>query len=154
MMSDVTTVLLVDDDLDCRTIYGRALSYAGYRVMEAPTAARALDIARNSAPTVCIVDLGLPDLDGLEVTRALRKNPSTSSAFIVVLTAYVSDVDVIQARQAGCDLYIGKPILPRDLVGVIDSAIHRLPPTATGPAPPPSQVPAPSQSPPGHPAEV
>lgn len=153
-MSDATTVLLVEDDLDCRTIYGRALSYGGYRVMEAATGARAMDIARNAAPTVCIVDLGLPDVDGLEVTRALRANPSTAAAFIVVLTAYVSDLDVVQARQAGCDLYIGKPILPRDLVGVIDDAIHRLAPTVTSAPPPPTQVPGPSQSPSEHPAEV
>lgn len=152
-MSDATTVLLVDDDLDCRTIFSRALSYAGYRVMIAATGGGALDIARNTAPTVCVVDLGLPDMDGLEVTRALRANPSTSSAFIVILTAYVSDLNGIQARQAGCDLYIGKPILPRDLVGVIDGAIQRLAPPATA-VPLPSQVPAPSQSPPKHPAEV
>jgi CheY-like chemotaxis protein len=95
-MSDATTVLLVDDDLDCRTIFSRALSHAGYRVMDAATGARAMDIARTAAPTVCIVDLGLPDLDGLEVTRALRANPSTCRAFIVILTAYVSDLDVVQ----------------------------------------------------------
>jgi DNA-binding response OmpR family regulator len=153
-MSDATTVLLVDDDLDCRTIFSRALSHAGYRVMDAATGARAMDIARTAAPTVCIVDLGLPDLDGLEVTRALRANPSTCRAFIVILTAYVSDLDVVQARQAGCDLYIGKPILPRDLVSVIDGAIRRLAPTVIGAPPQPSQVPAPSQSPPKHPAEV
>jgi two-component system, cell cycle response regulator DivK len=153
-MSDSTTVLLVDDDLDCRTIYNRALSYAGYRVMEAATGMRAIDIARAVVPAVCIVDIGLPDVDGLEVTRVLRANPSTQRAFIVILTAYVSDFDRVQARQAGCDVYIGKPILPRDLVAVIDSATQDpVSPTTAGQSPE-SPVSVLSQSPPKHPAAV
>jgi two-component system, cell cycle response regulator DivK len=142
---DPPTVLLVDDDLDCRTIYGRALSYAGYRVMEAATGAQAVDIARTVGPAVCIVDIGLPDVDGLEVTRALRANPSTYCAFIVILTAYVSDFDRMQARQAGCDVYLGKPILPRDLVAIIDGARYGSAST-TAPESPRSRAQAPSQS--------
>jgi DNA-binding response OmpR family regulator len=153
-MDNSTTVLLVDDDLDCRTIFGRALSYAGYRVMDAATGARAIDIARTVGPGICIVDIGLPDFDGLAVTRALRANPSTQSAFIVILTAYVSDFDGMQARQAGCDLYVGKPILPRDLVAIIDSASRDIATTATAPESPASPEPALRQSPPKHPAEV
>lgn len=153
-MGNSTTILLVDDDLDCRTIFSRALSYAGYRVMDAATGARAIDIARTVGPAICIVDIGLPDLDGLAVTRALRENPSTQNAFIIILTAYVSDFDRVQARQAGCDLYVGKPILPRDLVAIIDSASRDLEPTATTPESPASPEPALSQSPPKHPAEV
>jgi DNA-binding response OmpR family regulator len=153
-MADPTTVLLVDDDLDCRTIYGRALAYAGYRVMEAATGTHALDIARSTAPAVCVVDLGLPDVDGLEVTRALRANPATCTAFIAILTAYVSDLDHSRAQQAGCDLYLGKPILPRELVTIVNDAVDRTTSVATGAPPPASLAPARSQSPPEHPAGV
>ena len=153
-MPDPTTVLLVDDDFDCRSIYGRALSHAGYRVMEAATGARGLEIARAAMPAVCILDLGLPDMDGVEVTRLLRADSSTRRMVIAILTAYVWAADDVRVREAGCDLFIGKPILPRDLVTVIDRASHHTVPHATPLAPPAVPAQAPSQSPPAHPAGV
>ena len=119
-MSDPTSVLLVDDDLDSRKIYGRVLAHVGYRVMEAASGQEALNVARSIAPDVVVVDLGLPDINGLEVTRALRADAATRSARIVVLTAYVSRFDEAYAAEAGSDVYLAKPILPRDLVAVID----------------------------------
>lgn len=130
------TVLLVDDDFDSRVIYGRVFAHAGYRVMEATTGEQGLDIAHAIAPSIIVVDLGLPDIDGLEVTRALRADAVTRDALIIIVTAYVSATDAALAAQADSDLYIGKPILPRDLVAIVSQAATGRRPV-TSPAQPP-----------------
>ena len=119
-MSDPVSVLLVDDDLDSRLIYGRALSHSGYRVIEAVGGLQALSIARARTPDVIVVDLGLPDIDGPDVIRTLRAETATHRALIIVLTAYVSRSDEACAVDAGCDAFLTKPMPPRDLVSLID----------------------------------
>jgi len=120
---DPPTVLLVDDDLDSRMIYGRVLSHVGYRVIEAVGGQQAVNVARTSKPDAIVVDLGLPDMDGLAVIRALRADPTTREAAIVVLTAYASRSDESYAAEAGCDVFLAKPTLPRDLAAAIDELI-------------------------------
>ena len=126
-------VLLVDDDLDSRLIYGRVLTHAGYRVMEAVGGLQGLNVARMSRPDVIVVDLGLPDIDGSEVIRSLRTEPSTHDSLIIVLTAYVSRSDETCAMEAGGDLFLTKPIPPRDLVAVIDRMLANRAPTTPAP---------------------
>ena len=70
-------LLLVDDDADTRAIYGRVLMSMGYRVLEAMTGRAAILLAQATTPDVVVLDLGLPDMDGLDVTRALRGDPRT-----------------------------------------------------------------------------
>lgn len=153
-MSAPAIVLLVDDDFDSRLIYGRSLAAAGYSVMEAVTGEQAVDIAHAVAPDIVILDLGLPDLDGLQVTEALRADPATQDALIIVLTAYVSPTDADLAMQAGCDFYVGKPILPKDLVNLVtEAASGEVPaPIRVGPLGP--LVPALRRSRGGRPREV
>jgi len=127
-------VLLIDDDLDSRLIYGRMLSHAGYRVMEAVGGVQGLNIARMSSPDVIVVDLGLPDIDGPEVIRSLRAEPSTRDSVIIVLTAYISRSDEQVATEAGSNVFLTKPIAPRELVAVIDRLVANRPPPK--PAPP------------------
>jgi two-component system, cell cycle response regulator DivK len=113
------TILLVDDDADARIIYGRALRRAGDRVLEAPTGSEALAVARSIHLDVVLLDIGLPDIDGLTVARALRRSPATAGARIIALSAYVSAVDRELALAAGCDAYLEKPILPRAVVAAV-----------------------------------
>lgn len=126
-------VLLIDDDLDSRLIYGRVLSHAGYRVLEAVGGLQGLNVARMSRPDVIVVDLGLPDIDGPDVIRSLRADPATQDAAIIVLTAYVSRSDQTYATEAGCDVYLTKPTPPRDLVEVIDRMVADREPTRRAP---------------------
>ena len=121
------TVLLVDDDTDSRTIYGRILAHAGYQVVSTATGQEALAMAKTVRPDVVLLDLGLPDMDGLDVIAAIRSQESTAGVRVVILTAYVSDDDPSRARAAGCDTYLLKPILPRDLLQVIQQCIDRAP---------------------------
>ncbi len=117
-----TTVMLVDDDPDTRQIFGRVLTHMGYRVIEAALGAEAIATARAARPDVVLLDLGLPDMDGLTVAAALRADAATAAARILVLTAYVSPVDRARAAAAGCDVFLVKPILPRDLLAVVQQA--------------------------------
>ena len=131
-------------------IFGRVLSHAGYQILEAGTGKEALDTARAIRPDLVVLDLGLPDIDGLDIARDLRADPLTSNTTIVVLTAYVSRADEAQALAAGCDIYVGKPILPRELLAVIKHLPPRQAVSSPEPLPPPGQeVHLP---PPGHPA--
>src|SRR6185437_11847037 len=114
-------VLLVDDDTDTRTIYGRILTSMGYRVIEAEMGSAALALAQATTPDVVVLDLGLPDMDGLNVARALRADRRTFAIPIAVLTAYVSSADRTEALAAGCDLYLAKPLLPRALAEAVEA---------------------------------
>jgi CheY-like chemotaxis protein len=126
------TVLLVDDDTDSRIIYGRVLTYAGYRVIGVPNGHEALEQTTAVCPDIILLDLGLPDMDGLDLVAALRARESTARAQIIILTAYVSDDDRSRARSAGCHTYLLKPVLPRDLLHVIQQRLESMPaPTST-----------------------
>jgi DNA-binding response OmpR family regulator len=145
-MANPRIVLLVDDDTDTRRIYERLLTHEGYQVLEARTGDEAIAIARAAAPGIVVLDLGLPDMDGLDVSRALRANQAATCLRIVVLTAYVSDADRARVLAAGCDVYVAKPILPRALVAII----QQLDTASTPPRPPESLEPIPRRSPSAH----
>jgi CheY-like chemotaxis protein len=119
------TVLLVDDDADSRTIYGRVLTHAGYQVVSAANGHEALATAKTVRPEIVLLDLGLPDMDGLDVVAALRAHEPTVGVRVVILTAYVSDDDRSRARSAGCSTYLLKPVLPRHLLQVIEQCIDQ-----------------------------
>ena len=127
------TVLLVDEDADSRTIYGRVLARAGYRVINAGTGADALTKAPAVLPDIIVLDLGLPDMHGLDVVAALQANQATTAVRIVILTGYVSAEDRPRARAAGCNTYLLKPTRPRDLISAIEHAANAVPRGLPGP---------------------
>lgn len=144
------TILVVDDDVDARIIFGRMLRYTGYRVIEVGTGAEAIATARNSLPDVVLLDIGLPDMDGLAVTRALRADPRTAGLRILIVSAYVSSEDRAQAASAGCDAFLAKPIVPRDVAAIVGkyTGVQPPPTSATPPsAPPPRPARPPGRSP-------
>ena len=121
------TVLLVDDDVDSRTIYGRVLAHAGYHVINAVSGADALAKASAVFPDIIVLDLGLPDMHGLEVVAALQADQTMTGIRLVILTGYVSAEDRPRARAAGCNTYLLKPTRPRDLISAIEHAAGALP---------------------------
>ena len=104
-------VLIVDDDRDNREAYAEYLRYRGYDVTEAATGNEALSKVNACDPDIVLLDLRLPDLAGVEVSRHLRATRSRSLS-IVALSACVFDGDVETALRNGCDAFIGKPCLP------------------------------------------
>ena len=116
------TVLLVEDELAIRRFLRPALTSQGYRLFEVATGADALADAATRQPDVVILDLGLPDMDGLEVIRRLRE---WTSVPIIVLSARGQERDKVSALDAGADDYVGKPFGPEELLARIRAALRR-----------------------------
>ena len=113
------TVLIVDDNLANLKLVRILLAAEGYDVRTATDAQEAMDVIRGARPRLILMDIQLPGMDGLELTRRLRADPRTRDTLIVALTAYAMRGDEQRAREAGCDGYIPKPIDTRALPGVI-----------------------------------
>lgn len=115
-------VLIVEDEPDIRGILRTLLRTAGYRVIEAETAERAIIEARSHKPDLLLVDLGLPDADGIKVIRAVRE---WSPMPVVVLSARMLEEQKIQALDAGADDYVTKPFSAPELLARVRAALRR-----------------------------
>ena len=102
-------ILVVDDDADGRAMLVEHLEDKGFTVHAAPTGETALALADTLRPRVILMDLSMPNLDGLETMRRLRANPSTRAATIVIVAARALIGDRNAAHRAGCDFFIPKP---------------------------------------------
>lgn len=115
-MPSASPILLVEDDALLRQAFRILLEDAGYRVVEAGTAADALAVARAETPSVVVLDMGLPDRPGLEVARELRLEEETRETPIVALTGRVGAREREECLAAGCTEYHGKPLSPQKLL--------------------------------------
>lgn len=103
-------ILVVDDNLANQKLVGFILERRGYRVRRALDAKEALEEIAAHKPRLILMDLQLPGMDGLSLTRRLREQPEMNDVIIVALTAYAMAGDDEKALQAGCDGYLSKPI--------------------------------------------
>ncbi len=110
------TILLVEDDPFLRDAFRLLLEDAGYRVLEAGTAADAVAAATTELPRLVLLDLGLPDRPGLDVVKDLRADQRTHDMRIVALTGRVGPEEQRACIEAGCTSYLAKPIEPRELL--------------------------------------
>jgi DNA-binding response OmpR family regulator len=122
MASRVQTVLVVEDETSIASFVALYLKNAGYRVQTAGTGQEALDGIGRERPDLVVLDLMLPDLDGIEVCRRIRR---TSDLPILMLTARDEDVDKIIGLEVGADDYLTKPFNPRELVARVKSILRR-----------------------------
>ncbi len=113
------SVLLVDDSQDNREVYAEFLAGSGFMVEEAADGEEALEKAVALRPSLVIMDLTLPGLDGWETTRRLRKDPRTRHVPVVAVTGHATAEDSSSARQAGCNAFLAKPFLPDMLIAEI-----------------------------------
>jgi CheY-like chemotaxis protein len=113
------TVLVVDDTPDNREMYIEYLRFAGFRVMGAEDGESAVDTARTHRPAVILMDLSLPGIDGWEATRILKADPKTRDIYIIAVTAHADPASRVRALSVGCDLFITKPTLPKEIVAHI-----------------------------------
>ena len=123
-------VLVCDDELQILRALRVVLREAGFDVTAVATAQEALDAAAVRPPDAAIIDLVLPDGDGIEVTRQLRE---WSAAPIIVLSAVGEEDQKVRALEAGADDYVTKPFGPRELVARLQAALRRAVPGAAGP---------------------
>jgi two-component system alkaline phosphatase synthesis response regulator PhoP len=115
-------ILVVDDEPRIVQICRDYLERAGFHVLTAGNGADALTIARTKQPDLVVLDLGLPKMDGLDVTRALRKY---SNVPIIMLTARVDETDKLIGLELGADDYLTKPFSPRELVARVRAVFRR-----------------------------
>ena len=109
-------ILLVDDEPDALEILGFKLREAGFTPIFAKDGTRALAAARDERPDLIVLDLMLPEVDGLEVCKILRRDPLTSAIPILMLTARAAEMDRVLGLELGADDYVTKPFSPRELV--------------------------------------
>jgi two-component system response regulator RegA len=127
---DARSLLLVDDDATFRTRLARAFAARGYAVREAGDGAAALALAREESPELAVVDLRMPESDGLDVVRALKAIDPTTN--VVVLTGYGSIATALEAVRLGATHYLTKPADADDLVAAFaraDGAVEPAPRT-------------------------
>ncbi len=122
MTVEKTRVLLVEDDPELRKALALNLTARGYRIVTAADGAAALDEAAAFAPDVVVLDLGLPDMDGMDIIRAIRGYSRTP---IVVLSGRSGSVDKVDALEAGADDYVTKPFDINELVARLRAATRR-----------------------------
>ena len=118
-------ILVVDDNGTNLKLVGDVLEAEGYRVVRAKDAEAALEIIRGTPPDLILMDIALPGMDGLTLTRRLKADQSTRHIVIVAVTAFAMKGDDERAREAGCDGYITKPIDTRALPRSVASYLGR-----------------------------
>jgi DNA-binding response OmpR family regulator len=116
-------VLIAEDDDSLRVLMRLSVDVGGLYVDEAADGPTALELARSNAPDVALLDWMLPGLSGLEVCRALRADPSTAGALIVIVTARTLPEDRDEALAAGADHYVAKPFSPDALLETVRHAL-------------------------------
>ena len=121
----VRTVLVVEDDEDILTLVAKRLRLDGYEVVEARDGEEALELAREWQPSIAILDLGLPGIDGLEVLRRIRADDELSGMLVVLLTARAQEADVRRGFEAGADAYVRKPFSPTKLSESVSELVKR-----------------------------
>jgi two-component system phosphate regulon response regulator PhoB len=109
-------ILLVDDEPDALEVLGFRLREAGFTPILARDGARAITAARDERPALIVLDVMLPEVDGLEVCKILRRDPATAGIPILMLTARAAEMDRVLGLELGADDYVTKPFSPRELV--------------------------------------
>jgi two-component system phosphate regulon response regulator PhoB len=118
-------ILVVDDEEDILELIRFNLFREGYKVLCAPSGEEAMNIAQSEIPDLMVLDLMLPGIDGLEVTRVLKNDSRTKDIPIVMVTAKGEEADIVTGLELGADDYITKPFSPRVLVARVRAVLRR-----------------------------
>jgi PAS domain S-box-containing protein len=112
-------ILVVDDNMDGAAMLSMLLEADGHQVLAVHSAMRALETARAEAPDVCLLDIGLPDMDGNELALRLRSLPATKKSVLIAITGYGREEDRKDTRDAGFDHHLVKPVDMKQLLSVL-----------------------------------
>ena len=124
-------ILLVDDEPDILEIVGYNLSQEGYQIITASNGAEGVNKAKAKKPQLIILDVMMPEMDGIEACEQIRKIPDLKNTIITFLTARGEDYSQVAGFDAGADDYITKPIKPKVLVSKVKALLRRLKTTET-----------------------
>jgi two-component system alkaline phosphatase synthesis response regulator PhoP len=119
-------ILLVDDEQDILEIVGYNLSQEGYKIFTATNGKEAITVAKKEVPHLIIMDVMMPEMDGMEACENIRKIPELAHVIIAFLTARSEDYSQVAGFEVGADDYIAKPIKPKLLVSKVKALLRRL----------------------------
>lgn len=119
-------VLIVDDNADLRHVWREWLTRWQFEVHEADNGLTAIEKARSSRPALVIMDLTMPELDGLGATNALRSHPATAQLPVIMLSADSHPAAATRAKEAGCEAFLAKPIPALELLEEIRGVFRRV----------------------------
>jgi two-component system, cell cycle response regulator DivK len=117
------TVLIVEDSPDISESLADAFRFADFNPLQAPDAVHALQLASEYRPDLILMDIQLPDLDGLSVTETLKSDPVTASIPVVAMTAYEIVGEQAKRLSRHCVGYTQKPVRPRDLINLVTAIL-------------------------------
>ena len=120
-----STILVVDDEIDILEFVGYNLRQEGYAVLTANNGLTAIEIAQEKTPDLVILDVMMPDMDGIETCERMRAIPKLTNTIITFLTARSEDYSQIAGLEAGADDYITKPIRPKVLLSRVKALLRR-----------------------------
>jgi two-component system cell cycle response regulator DivK len=116
-------ILVIEDSPVNMALTVAILQNAGHSVLQADRAGLGLEMARSLQPDLVLMDLQLPDIDGLAATRLLKADPKTAALPVIALTAFAMKGDEADTRAAGCDGYVTKPIRYKEFLAEVDSVL-------------------------------
>ena len=116
-------ILVIEDSPVNMALTVAILQNAGHSVLQADRAGLGLEMARSLQPDLVLMDLQLPDIDGLAATRLLKADPKTAALPVIALTASAMKGDEADTRAAGCDGYVTKPIRYKEFLAEVDSVL-------------------------------
>ncbi|MGV7106231.1 response regulator transcription factor [Flavobacterium sp. U410] len=119
-------ILLVDDEPDILEIVGYNLTQEGYQIVTASNGKEAITVAKKELPQLIIMDVMMPEMDGIEACENIRKFPELQNTIITFLTARSEDYSQVAGFDAGADDYIAKPIKPKVLISKVKALLRRL----------------------------
>lgn len=126
MGSDRTVrILVADDDADIRELVLLKLTQAGYQVESVPDGTAAWEAVRRDPPRLAVLDVMMPGMSGIDVLRAVRRDPALRDVQVILLTARSQDADVDAGFATGADDYVIKPFSPRELLHRVNGLLSR-----------------------------
>ena len=136
MSKPANSVLVIDDEPQIRRFVGAGLELHGYTVKEANTGAAGLSAAAHMQPDVIVLDLGLPDMGGIEILQRVKENKHLKSTPVVVLTTTDDSQEIKRCYELGCNVYITKPVNYESFANAIRQlglffSVIQVPPAAT-----------------------
>lgn len=118
-------ILVIEDSPVNMALTVAILESAGHSILQADHAEEGLDIARREQPDLVLMDIQLPDIDGLAATRRLKSDPQTARLPVIALTAFAMKGDEDDTRKAGCDGYVTKPIRYKEFLAEVNAVMRR-----------------------------
>ena len=119
------SVLIIDDEEDIRSILKYSLEKEGYLVHEASTGREGINQVEMNKPDVIVLDVMMPNMDGIEVCESIRRKPENNDIIICMLTARNEDYSQIAGLEAGADDYVSKPVKPKVFISKIKALLRR-----------------------------